>query len=372
MGTLFDNTFTPYNSLTIYDEIPEGLTYKSAKLVDKDGNDISSCGNLTYNYGTKTVAFDFNGDWLSDIKNNYKGQDLILRIDTTVNANAPATIKNIGHAVIDGADMPTNEVEIKVVKPVTYNVTHKFESGTQGKALPQAVIDLTPANQTGKLDGEAVAPTDFTPKEVKVSDGKWVFKGWDENSKTINGADVEFVGVWAFVKNTTIITDDPDPAKVTIEAKKTLNGKAPAGNTFTFVLKDENGKVVAAETNYGGSVIFDTMSFNNTGTYIYTLTEKTGGNKNIIYDKTEYTVIVKVTKPDDYYATVSYEKNGKPYKGTPLFVNTTKGTTTDTSGNSESDERPALPETGVNPNLFILLAITAVTSAAVVIKKHKA
>ena len=36
------NTFTHYTSFKISDDIPEGLTYKSAKVVDASGNDVTS------------------------------------------------------------------------------------------------------------------------------------------------------------------------------------------------------------------------------------------------------------------------------------------------------------------------------------------
>ncbi|MDU5612224.1 MAG: SHIRT domain-containing protein, partial [Bifidobacterium scardovii] len=84
-----------------------------------------------------------------------------------------------------------------------YKVEHKFVSSTKGKDLPKAVTDLTPAQQTGKKDGETVTPT--APKETKVedktNDGTWTFEGYDKDSKTIDKSDVTFEGKWKFTPN---------------------------------------------------------------------------------------------------------------------------------------------------------------------------
>lgn len=126
-------------------------------------------------------------------------------------------------------------------------------------------------------------------------------------------------------KNSDGETTDPAPAKVTIAAAKTLDGSAPSGSGFTFLLKDESGNTVQSKSNSGGSITFDPLSFSRTGTYVYTIRELAGTDGNIAYDTTIYKVIITVTKPGDYEAAVSFEKDGQAYTGTPAFANTTKG-----------------------------------------------
>ena len=116
----------------------------------------------------------------------------------------------------------------------------------------------------------------------------------------------------------------PSPAKVTLTADKMMDEATPAGSSFKFVLKDEDGNIVQTKSNNGGEITFDTLSFSSTGTYKYTMEEVAGNDSSINYDGTVYTVNITVTKPNDYYAEVDYEKDGVSYRGTPTFVNTTK------------------------------------------------
>lgn len=129
----------------------------------------------------------------------------------------------------------------------------------------------------------------------------------------------------------------PKAAKVHLKVEKTLDGKQPEDGLFTFILKDEDGKTIQTQTNDGGNVTFDTLSFKKAGTYRYTITEKMGDRANIVYDDSVYTVEIHVTRSGDYHATVSYEKDGKAYTGTPVFENTT-------------GERPAKDVTSVTVN----------------------
>ena len=88
-------------------------------------------------------------------------------------------------------------------EPDKYNVTHKFVSKDPNKELPQEVLDLLPANQTGKEKGDEVKPTEPETKEVKVKDGTWTFVSYDKDKETVDNKDVEFTGTWEFTPKTT-------------------------------------------------------------------------------------------------------------------------------------------------------------------------
>ena len=88
-------------------------------------------------------------------------------------------------------------------EPDKYNVTHKFVSKDPNKELPQEVLDLLPANQTGKVKGDEVKPTEPETKEVKVKDGTWTFVSYDKDKETVDNKDVEFTGTWEFTPKTT-------------------------------------------------------------------------------------------------------------------------------------------------------------------------
>ncbi|QPK94294.1 hypothetical protein HCQ94_00850 [Actinomyces sp. zg-332] len=118
-----------------------------------------------------------------------------------------------------------------------YNVTHEFVSGTAGKDLPQTIKDKTPANQTDKLNGTKVNPTDNFDKTdvvVKAENGKWVWKTWDAESKIIDKADAHFIGKWEFVK-------DPVKPNVVLREKPKKSAKLP-------------------ETGFDGSVSYSLLS----------------------------------------------------------------------------------------------------------------
>lgn len=121
-------------------------------------------------------------------------------------------------------------------------------------------------------------------------------------------------------------TTIPSPAKVTITAQKTLDGSAAEGSDYRFVLKDESGNVIQTVQNNGGNITFAPLSFSKTGTYIYTLSEMIGKDSSITYDTSIYSITIDVTKSGDYKAAISYGKDGEPYSGIPVFVNTTKST----------------------------------------------
>lgn len=119
-----------------------------------------------------------------------------------------------------------------------------------------------------------------------------------------------------------------EAAAVVLNAEKTLDGKAPAKDAFTFELKDEEGKVLQTKTNdEKGQIVFDELKYDEVGTYKYTITEKAGNAADIIYDKSVYTVTVEVTvdteTKDGFQAVVTMEKDGAAFEGTPVFENTT-------------------------------------------------
>ena len=95
--------------------------------------------------------------------------------------------------------------------------------------------------------------------------------------------------------------------EATIEATKKLEGKELAADAYTFELKEKGAVVATAKNTAEGKVAF-VRSFEEAGTYTYTLVEKVGTEEGIEYDKTEHTVTVTVVADDQglLTATVSY------------------------------------------------------------------
>ena len=140
---------------------------------------------------------------------------------------------------IDKADVKFIGTWTFAAKPKTkYKATYEFKSGTEGKELPtdKKFTDLLPKDATEYADGATVnakEPTQTTYEDTE-NNGTWTFTSWDADSKTIDGADVKFIGTWTFAAK-------PEP-KSDFSIKKTVD-KAyyeKAGEVLTYTITVTN------------------------------------------------------------------------------------------------------------------------------------
>ena len=75
-----------------------------------------------------------------------------------------------------------------------YNVSYTFVSGSPGRTLPDGVLAKLPAPTTALQGDTVTAPTEF--RAFHMTQGTWRFSGWDSGSRTVDGGDVLFTGVW--------------------------------------------------------------------------------------------------------------------------------------------------------------------------------
>lgn len=145
-----------------------------------------------------------------------------------------------------------------------------------------------------------------------------------------------------------------DPDYVTIKVIKTMDGKTPADGAFSFVLIDEDGNAVTVQ-NVGKDVVFPEMTFDEEGTYEFTLKEVIGNDETIGYDESVYKVVIEVVKNEegDFEATVTYYKNGKAITGVPEFANVTIN--------------PEIPETGDSNMVFFFAGAMVLAAAAILV-----
>ena len=112
-----------------------------------------------------------------------------------------------------------------------------------------------------------------------------------------------------------------EPAKVTPEVEKALEGRVLADGEFSFKLKKENVDVSVGEKPYeevvtnkaDGKATFSELTFNKAGTYTYKITEIKGADENVDYDAMEVTMTVTVAEKNavgDLEATVKYSAEG--------------------------------------------------------------
>ncbi|MCD7872871.1 MAG: hypothetical protein LUG21_06180 [Clostridiales bacterium] len=124
MPEFYVDTFNLYDELSIYDTLPSGVTYTSAKVVNESSNtDITNKGTLKYDSGSNKVTFAFSDDYIKDIS-NYNGQDIVLTIIETVSGDV--SYDNTAYASISGVEVSSNTV---TVDPL-YKITTEVINGT--------------------------------------------------------------------------------------------------------------------------------------------------------------------------------------------------------------------------------------------------
>ena len=167
-----------------------------------------------------------------------------------------------------------------------------------------------------------------------------------------------------------------EPANVTIEAVKKLEGGTLKEGQFTFLLKDKDGKAVAEVKNKeDGAIRFENLTFDSEGTYEYTISEVNDKQSGVTYDENVYKLTVSVT--DDGSGVLSAKISGD--KAT--FTNHYKAAKPKTDPKSDtkpktpaSDAKDKVPETGDSSSMalyLILMGIAAMSGALVLRRKNK-
>ena len=159
--------------------------------------------------------------------------------------------------------------------------------------------------------------------EVKKANDKLVA------TVTYSGGDAEKRDTFTNTKTPPTPTPPAEkPTTAQFKAKKVLaiNGSSDRtlkANEFTFLLKDQNGTLVDTKTNgENGDILFDPVSFNEAGTFTYTIVEQKPATPEsaITYDESVHTVTVTVTKDANGQLNADVQYDGK--KDIPTFTNT--------------------------------------------------
>lgn len=184
-----------------------------------------------------------------------------------------------------------------------------IETGTNDK---NGNITFQPINYTEAGDYE------YTIKEVTGNDSTVVYDGKTVNvhvrvTDNKNGT-LKAVATYGGDKAVPTFTNAKPTAGATVEATKTLTGKALTGGAFAFGLYDQAGNEVAKGTNDRGGNVKLAVENLNLGEYDYTLKEVAGSDSTITYDSTAVKVHVSVkAEGDKAKATVTYDgKNDIP------------------------------------------------------------
>jgi len=148
----------------------------------------------------------------------------------------------------------------------------------------------------------------------------------------------------------------------TPEIEKQLTGDKPAADT-TFAFKLTGNAVNNTITISGaGKASFDTLSFDQEGTYTYTISEIKGSVNGYTYDESVYTLTIKVGRQGDKLVVTSaeYTKN-RNVADKVIFQNAYNGRKD--SGNKPG---PTPPRTGDSSNVLLWLTIMLTSGIAFV------
>jgi len=145
-------------------------------------------------------------------------------------------------------------------------------------------------------------------------------------------------------------TYDPAPATVVVTALKVLRDGELKDGQFSFELKDEAGSVIQTVKNDAdGNIRFDGITFEEEGTYVYTLSEVIGTDKYVEYDTSVYTITFTVAQDGDLVAAVSLLKNNSEYSKQEVVF-----------------ENVWIVKPGDDTNIAVWIAVFAISAIAVV------
>lgn len=131
------------------------------------------------------------------------------------------------------------------------------------------------------------------------------------------------------------------PVTLKLGAAKVLKGAELKAGQFSFELKSRDGKVMSTAKNAAdGSVTFDALTFKQTGTYTFTVSEVDDGQAHVTYDKAVHKIVVTVSDEAADGSKTGYLSAKVSYEGDanlpPVFTNSYA-------------ENPGTPGTPENP-----------------------
>lgn len=329
------------------------ITGKDGQTVDFSGMKFNKAGTYTF---TLSEAHDADDDAVVDGVQNagwtmdasaYTATVTVEDVDAkltvtgvTVKKDGDAEAKPIKAEVKDGKVNLATFINSYAAKgSVTLAAKKHFTGGElaggdfsfalyKGDKAEGTPIETVANDKDGNITFQAIGydtpgDHDYTIKEVAGNDSTVVYDGKTVNvhvrvTDNKNGT-LKAVATYGGDKAVPIFTNAKPTAGATVEATKTLTGKALTGGAFAFGLYDQAGNEVAKGTNDRGGNVKLAVENLNLGEYDYTLKEEKAGQTvdGVVYDAKEVKVHVKVEQNQDdnnkAKATVTYDgKNDIP------------------------------------------------------------
>lgn len=295
----------------------------------KEGSDLvataknTASGEVVFN-----VTFSAAGDYAYTITEKAGDDKTITYDQTAYEVFVTVADDGKGQLVATVEDADTERVFTNIYTapaPTATSATLEFTKELTGRTLVDGEFQFelykdgqkidTKTNQGGKVtfntinyDAEGVHT--YTVKEVNAG-ATGITYDTEKTAKVTVTKDAATNALKAAVEypagNVFKNSFKAPAVEATIEATKKLEGKELAADAYTFELKEKGAVVATAKNTAEGKVAF-VRSFEEAGTYTYTLVEKVGTEEGIEYDKTEHTVTVTVVADDQGLLTarVSY------------------------------------------------------------------
>lgn len=282
-GVTYDELYRYFN-VVVTDATMDGKLEVSA--VNANAPITVSKANNTY-----TVDADF-----TNVYAPIGADELIITIDKTVTDNVGSGKGKEGY--VFGLFTETGTEPIVTSLPTDTNGNTKidlsFPATVVGKTYNFKIKEIVPED---KLLGMTYDPTvyDISITIYDNLDGTVTAKVGYENSSS-EGLNLSFTNVYK-----------PAEVEVIIEGNKILEGRTLKADEFTFELYEDSTLKDTATNAANGDFAFDKLTFEEVGTYNYTVKEQKGNLGGIDYDTKTYAVKIVVSDDADNDGKLDYQ-----------------------------------------------------------------
>lgn len=337
--------------------------------------------NVTLTAKSNTVTYNGEEQTVSSFTGAPEGADFSSITVGAQGTNAGTYPANFAGGTVGTVDATGKYIVTKavngnlIIKPAEVTITADNKEKFVDEADPEftyTISGIVEADKDKKVTLTIIREKVGTPEGEQA--GSYSIIPKDASIEGSNNYTFKYV-------NGTLTIKERNAIKVTLTAKKYLDGEL-AKTQFEFVLKDKDNIIIQTKyNNENGIVSFDQLTFAEAGNHIYYISEVAGDKTSINYDKTVYKVTVHVTlnaATGNYDSAVAYSKlldDGAPAPTTnneAVFNNTTKPTGSLTisktvSGNAASTTKEftfivkLIPNSDTTNNNIIYGNVTNVT-----------
>ncbi len=297
--TVFDNNVTPNFKPEKYVVSKEKFDLKGTKLLDDDApNGKVEAENLNHHTLTRGQKFYYQV-WLDT--REFTAESNIQSVGITDDYDeAKLDIDESAIKVYDGETDVTDKFDISIKNGVIY------ATSKPSLTKPISATDATPVIDTTKFAFGRYYKFDIpaTVKNIKDNDGVEFSNTANEIVHQYNPYNKQVTTP----KKPTQTRENNVPVPLEFNYTKKLEGRELTAGEFSFLLKDQDGKVLQTVSNdKDGYIKFEQLLFSKADlgkTFTYTVEEVNDNKPGISYDAMKATVTVQVTKDGKILKTV--------------------------------------------------------------------